>query len=98
MDAAAHYRHLLQLGRDEFLAASAPAALVRHRGPGRASSDDSDTLTIDQESAEEHTADETMPHTREPAQEIEMEVYPLAKKPGASFRSEEHTSELQSLV
>src|ERR1041385_1353836 len=26
-----------------------------------------------------------MPHTREPAGEIQMEVYPLAKKPGASF-------------
>jgi pSer/pThr/pTyr-binding forkhead associated (FHA) protein len=84
MDAAAHYRHLLQLGREEFLAASAAAALVRHRGHARPSSDDSDTLTIDQESADEQTADETMPHTREPA-EIEIEVYPLAKKPGASF-------------
>src|ERR1700704_1610253 len=28
MDAAAHYRHLLALGREEFLAAAAPAALV----------------------------------------------------------------------
>src|SRR3569832_1007503 len=31
MDAAAHYRHLLALGREEFLAAAAPAALVRYR-------------------------------------------------------------------
>ena len=29
MDAAAHYRHLLGLGREEFLAAAAPAVLVR---------------------------------------------------------------------
>ena len=31
MDAVAHYRHLLALGREEFLAAAAPAALVRYR-------------------------------------------------------------------
>jgi hypothetical protein len=81
MDAAAHYRHLLQLGRDEFLAASAPAALVRHHGPGRSSGDGSDTVTIDEE-----TADETMPHTRHPSgDDDDAEVYPLAKKPGASF-------------
>src|SRR3954463_14222019 len=30
VDAAAQYRQLLQLGRDEFLAAAAPAALVRY--------------------------------------------------------------------
>src|SRR6476646_757946 len=33
MDAASHYRHLLALGREEFLAAAAPAALVRYRAP-----------------------------------------------------------------
>src|SRR6184192_3612956 len=32
VDAAAQYRQLLQLGRYEFLAAAAPAALVRYRG------------------------------------------------------------------
>jgi hypothetical protein len=81
MDAAAHYRHLLQLGRDEFLAASAPAALVRHHRLARDSGDSGDTVTID-----EATADETMPHTRQPARDDDdVEVYPLAKKPGASF-------------
>jgi len=37
-DAAAHYRHLLQLGRDGFLGAAAPAALVRYgkEGGGKA--------------------------------------------------------------
>src|SRR6185312_5072112 len=31
VDAAGHYRKLLQLGRDEFLASAAPAVLVRFR-------------------------------------------------------------------
>jgi hypothetical protein len=85
MDATAHYRHLLQLGREEFLASAAPAALVRYRGigddlgPGGARS-----MTIDHD---ESTIEETVPLTRLPATEteLEIEVYPLAKKPGASF-------------
>jgi hypothetical protein len=81
VDAAAHYRQLLQLGREEFLAAAAPAALVRFR------SDHDDnpnsgmhTLSIDQE------IEETMPHGREtPPQLRDLELYPLTKKAGASF-------------
>jgi len=81
VDAAAHYRQLLQLGRDEFLAAAAPAALVRHRRDDPHSRDGSDTVTID-----EHIVDETLPHTKQPdVGELEVEVYPLSKKPGASF-------------
>lgn len=82
VDAAAHYRQLLQLGRDEFLAAAAPAALVRYR---RADDDPaasgSHTLTLDEDEIEE-----TMPHgkTDLPA-EVDLEVYPLAKKSGAAF-------------
>ena len=107
MDAAAHYRHLLGLGREDFLAAAAPAVLVRYcttgttgttgapgPDPGQAGGATL-TMTLDQdeqvagEAATEGVTegvDETMPHgkfTPEPAQ---MELYPLAKKPGASFR------------
>jgi hypothetical protein len=82
VDAAAHYRQLLQLGREEFLAAAAPAALVRYR---TATDEDptnaSGTLTLDEE------IEETLPHgTDLPAHpEANLELYPLIKKPGASF-------------
>jgi hypothetical protein len=86
MDAAAHYRHLLSLGRDEFLAAAAPAVLARYR---RSDSDPTatgtKTLILDEEELGE-TVDETMPHGRFTPEPAEMELYPLAKKPGASFR------------
>jgi len=83
VDAAAHYRQLLQLGRDEFLSAAAPAALVRHRTPedgARASS--ATTMTLDQD---EDEIDETLPHGRDLPDEVDLEVYPLTKKAGASF-------------
>lgn len=85
MDAAAHYRHLLGLGRDEFLAAAAPAVLLRYRapapdpGPGPGTL----TMTIDEDFGE--AVDETMPHGKFTPEPVEMELYPLAKKPGASF-------------
>ena len=86
MDAAAHYRHLLSLGRDEFLAAAAPGVLVRFR---RSDPDPTvtgtKTLTMDEEDPGE-TVDETMPHGKFTPEPTEMELYPLAKKPGASFR------------
>ena len=85
MDAALHYRHLLALGREEFLAAAAPAALVRYRAqppdPGPAGAATL-TMTIDEDFGD--AVDETMPHGKLTA-EPEMELYPLAKKPGASF-------------
>jgi hypothetical protein len=89
VDATAHYRHLLQLGKDEFLAAAAPAALVRYRS-GKAGEDGgSATLTLDQEDPDEpvETVEETLPHGREfmLREDADVEVYPLAKKPGASF-------------
>lgn len=86
MDAAAHYRALLALGREEFLAATAPAALVRYRaqapdagqaGPATL------TMTIDEDFGD--AVDETMPHGKFTPEPVEMELYPLAKKPGASF-------------
>lgn len=81
MTAAAHYRQLVKLGRDEFLAAAAPAALVRYRG----SSEDDDALST--VTIEETVEDATLPITRLPlaAGEVELEVFPLVKKPGASF-------------
>jgi hypothetical protein len=86
MDASAHYRHLLTLGRDEFLAAAAPAVLVRHRPPdpenvSRAAA--AAALALDQDLRE--TVDGRMRHGKFTAEATEMEVYPLAKKPGASF-------------
>ncbi|HUJ59342.1 MAG TPA: FHA domain-containing protein [Kofleriaceae bacterium] len=95
MDAASHYRQLLQLGRDEFLAAAAPAALVRFRGPSRDSSasgsftltlDEDEDATLDDDRAGLAEVEETMPHGKESLPDVvELEVYPLAKKPGASF-------------
>ncbi len=80
MDAAAHYRQLLQLGRDEFLASAAPAALVRYRSDAAADElGASQTLTIEEE------IEETLPFGRDLPAEVDLEVYPLVKKPGASF-------------
>jgi len=85
VDATAHYRNLVELGRAEFLSSAAPAALVRYRG-GRGGMDGgATTLTLDQDAAE--TVEETLPHGKEYAiaEETELEIYPLTKKPGASF-------------
>ena len=78
VDAAAGYRQLLQLGRDEFLASAAPAALVRYRSAWD-ESNAATTLSIDEE------IEETLPHGRDWLPEEDYEVYPLTKKPGASF-------------
>lgn len=70
----------MQLGRDEFLAAAAPAALVRYRSErddGAASG--LATLSVDEE------IEETLPHGRHTPHAADYEVYPLAKKPGAAF-------------
>ncbi len=84
MDASAHYRQLIKLGRDEFLAAAAPAALVRYRGEGATDGFGGSTLTLDQDEA----IDETLPmdgiHSFN-ISEIDMVIHPLAKKAGASF-------------
>ena len=83
MNAAAHYRHLLALGREEFLASAAPAVLVRWRDHDPDPSESgATTLTLDQD---EESVDETLPHGKFTPAPTEIEVYPLAKKPGASF-------------
>ena len=88
MNAAAQYRQLLQLGRDEFLAAAAPAALVRYRADldeGAAASG-ATTLTLDDDDAGDYASiDETLPHGNILPDQVDLEVYPLTKKPGASF-------------
>ncbi len=83
MDATEHYKNLVTLGREEFLASSTAAALVRFR-PGAAAIEGAHTMTLD---AEGETVEETMPLGRDflYADSPEVEVYPLAKKAGASF-------------
>jgi len=84
VDAAAHYRKLLQLGRDEFLASAAPAALVRYRALDPDIAMGTQTLTIEEDYPEE--PDHTLPYGKEMPSETDLEVYPLAKKAGASFQ------------
>jgi hypothetical protein len=85
VDAAAHYRQLLQLGRDEFLASAAPAALVRYRALAPAPHGGTTTVTMDQDYPDEHQVDETLPFGKDLPPEVDLEVYPLTKKAGASF-------------
>jgi hypothetical protein len=80
VDAAAHYRQLLQLGREEFLAASAPGALVRYRSEGEdPASSGVGTLSLDEE------IEETLPHGKFGTSDVEFEIFPLTKKQGAAF-------------
>jgi hypothetical protein len=80
VDAAAHYRQLLQLGREEFLAAAAPAALVRYVGDFVDTPQSGViTLSIDRE------IEQTMPGRESPPVPSEYQLFPLTKKPGASF-------------
>jgi hypothetical protein len=70
----------MQLGRDEFLASAAPAALVRYRGDSEAERENSGlhTMSIDQ------TIEETLPFGRDP-DTSDLELFPLTKKPQASY-------------
>lgn len=83
MDVTEHYKNLASLGRDEFLASAAQAALVRFR-PGAAAIEGATTMTLDQDG---ETIEETMPLGKDVlySEAPELEVYPLTKKPGASF-------------
>lgn len=85
MDASSHYRQLIKLGREEFLAAAAPAMLVRFRGES-SGSDGGRTLTLDHDG--EDPIDETLPMDGIGSfkiSDIDMSIHPLLKKPGASF-------------
>ena len=79
MDVAAHYRHLISLGAEEFLAAAAPAAFVRY--PSR--------MLVGSEIGEQTLSfEETMDlsDSRVVLDAVaKLEVFPLVKKPGASF-------------
>lgn len=89
MDAAAHYRHLLTLGRDEFLATAAPAVLVRARvrldvvPVATRAAALAAALGADHDIRE--TVDGRLPAGMLPEDASDMELYPLAKKPGAPF-------------
>jgi pSer/pThr/pTyr-binding forkhead associated (FHA) protein len=85
VDAAGHYRKLLQLGRDEFLASAAPAVLVRfRRGDADLDEPGSTTATVDDARPGSHNED-TMPFGKDMPLDVDLEIFPLAKKSGASF-------------
>lgn len=85
MDATAHYRQLAQLGRAAFLAAVAPAALLRPRGSTSTEFDGlAATGTYDEPAGLRKGA---LPAEVPAAGDDlgEAEVLPLVKKPGAPF-------------
>jgi hypothetical protein len=85
MDATGHYRQLAQLGRAAFLAAAAPAALVRPRGSGSSDFDGlAATGTYDQPTERRKAGAEDYPDAALDAG-ADVEVLPLIKKPGAPF-------------
>ncbi len=79
MDQAERYLQLALLGRSAFLASAAPAALVRRRADGTET--DSDSRPALDEEVDTLVAP-VLGRRRGPRG---VEVYPLAKKPGASF-------------
>lgn len=84
VEAASHYRHLLALGREEFLAAAAPAALVRYPSRVLVGLHSADrTLTLDEPLDEPSPPGAGAGGAGGGADELE--VFPLVKKPGASF-------------
>lgn len=83
MDAAAHYKGLVRLGLQEFLAASAPAVLLRHvlhawPPPAQVAAPITEILPDEETTAPVQVVTPTPRVT-------EVEVYPLIKKPGAAF-------------
>lgn len=81
MDAAAHYKGLVRLGRQEFLAAAAPAVLMRqvlHAWPPPTPVNGPITEMLAEDVV-------TAPVQVQFPRVTEVEVYPLVKKPGAAF-------------
>jgi hypothetical protein len=78
VDQADRYRQLALLGRDAFITAAAPAALVRRRLPDESTTSDRPLLVDDDDTL----AAQTLGRRRAPA---DLEVYALMKKPGAPF-------------
>jgi hypothetical protein len=79
VDVAAHYRHLIALGREEFLAAAAPAAFVRYPSRVLVGLHANDRTVGSEETLDVASSE---PHVEA---ELELELFPLVKKPGASF-------------
>ena len=88
MTAAAQYRQLLALGRDEFVAAAAPAAFVRYGRSGDSPTPTPSAATtqgLDDESTVDETAAVVRTTVRDDEDAGALELFPLMKKPGASF-------------
>jgi hypothetical protein len=83
VDVAAHYRRLVQLGRDGFVAAAAPAALVRTNVLAVGDDSGAITLTLDDDLDAQTVAVSKIDLDGDSAGELE--IHPLAKKAGASF-------------
>lgn len=84
VDVAAHYRHLIALGREEFLTAAAPAAFVR--AGRRVLGDLGDLSFEDRPMAPDETVDVQLLDPDGLAEaDVGLELFPLVKKPGASF-------------
>ncbi len=79
MDQSERYLQLALLGRSAFLASAAPAALVRRRTDGVEGDTDS------QRGPDEEVETLVAPVLGQRRGPRAIEVYPLAKKPGASF-------------
>jgi hypothetical protein len=85
VNAAAQYRQLLSLGREGFLASAAAAALVHYAPtPSIATGNEAGALTQDEETLDESAA-LARPAARDQPEPPGLELFPLAKKPGASF-------------
>ena len=87
MEPADHYLGLVKLGRDAFVASAAPAALVRVR-PG--TSLDSGGPSTHDDPSRESSVDLVMDTfvgsaDGQPRRQRRLEIYPLIKKPSASF-------------
>lgn len=82
MSSTEHYLALCRQGRETFLQGVAPAALVRRgvrplRGRLRPGDDGDDSTVV--------LAVRSRTPTRPPQPELDLEIYPLEKKPGAPF-------------
>lgn len=83
MDQSERYLQLALLGRSAFLASAAPAALVRRRFEDR--DDDSDSRSGLRSQLDDEVETLVAPVLGQRRGPRAIEVYPLAKKPGASF-------------
>jgi hypothetical protein len=83
VDQSEHYYQLVMLGRSQFLALAAPGALVRLKGDARRSV--GRTPGVDEEEDETLVASVDSALGSPAGPSSGLEVFPLAKKPGAPF-------------